>query len=167
MVDPIDAKKILKSAKKRTAKLDFNAGKHVFARILELVPPIDQNNCQSAKKRTANTVKQVSKLVNEFFNSILATVYPIDAKLPPKWKKRTVNAVKMVSRPANKHFRPYLCNGTSNWRKKLPKYNKKNGECCKNGFKAGEHIFSPRSWQHYLRSTHNNLQSAKKEHWMP
>ena len=45
--------------------------------------------------------------------------------------------------------------------KQPSKFEKHNDECCKAGFKANQQTFSPVSWQRYLISTKNKLQSAK------
>ena len=63
---------------------------------------------------------------------------------------------------AKKCFRTYLCNGTCDWHKKTTKVPKLNGECLKNGYKAGEATFLLVSWQWNVRLTQNNHQNAKK-----
>ena len=72
-------------------------------------------NPQSAKIRTANTVKQVLKQANQRFCPYLVGGTFNRLKITSECaKNRTANAVKPVSKPVNERFRPYLGSGTFN-----------------------------------------------------
>ena len=124
-------------------KKSFKAGKHALARILATVYPIDAKKAQSAKKRTANATKPVSKPANTFSLVSWKLYLQLTQKLLQCAKKLTANALKLVSKLASTRFHLFLGNNTSNQHKNTSKVLKKERQIPYNKFQTWRtHIFT-------------------------
>ena len=192
--------KKLKSAKKKNGKrrkTNFKAVEHVFARILETLPPIDTKIPHKSKKRHGE------------FKTGKHTIMPVSwqrylwsmQKNFQSVKKWMANTIKTVSKPVNICFWPYLGKSTFDRRSKPSKVGKKKmvnavklvskpantrfrsylGNATsywlkntsnvlkkeRKRFKTGEQTFLLVSRQRYLRLTQKTSKVLKNERRMP
>ena len=82
-------------------KTDLNADEQTFSPVSwQQYPRSKQNNLQSAKYRTANAVKPISKTKNEHFLKYFCNGTFDSLEITSKVLKKTANALKICFKPS-------------------------------------------------------------------